>query len=151
LARDAERKKLAPLKTWLIDTGPLVAYLDASEPSHDCVSQSLDGFSGPLATSGAVITEAMHFLGDVRGGAAALAELVRRSGMRVYDVCQPADLKEAAALMDRYADTPMDFADATLVLLARALATKDVLTLDRRGFYTYRTADGKAFKLVLEA
>jgi predicted nucleic acid-binding protein len=151
LARATPGKELAVLKTWLIDTGPLVAYLDASEPSHERIADSLEAFRGGLVTSGAVITEAMHFLGDVRGGAAALAEFAGRSGMSVYDVCQPADLKEAAALMERYADTPMDFADATLVLLAQALGSRDVLTLDRRGFTTYRTADGKAFKLVLES
>jgi predicted nucleic acid-binding protein len=38
--------------------------------------------------------------------------------------------------MERYSDTPMDFADATLVLLAQALRVYEVLTLDRRGFST---------------
>lgn len=70
--------------------------------------------------------------------------------MRVYDLCQPADLKEASDLMDRYADTPMNFADATLVLLAGALETLDVSTLDRSGFSTYRTEAGDAFRLVLD-
>jgi len=55
----------------------------------------------------------------------------------------------AAQLMDKYADTPMDFADATLVLAAGDLGVTDVLTLDRRGFSTYRTAKRKAFRLVL--
>ena len=52
--------------------------------------------------------------------------------------------------MDRYADRPMDFADATLVLLAQRLDVHEVLTLDRRGFHTYRTADGRPFRLVLD-
>jgi len=50
--------------------------------------------------------------------------------------------------MARYSDTPMDFADATLVQLADAVGVIDILTLDRRGFSTYRTAKGKAFRLV---
>jgi uncharacterized protein len=54
-------------------------------------------------------------------------------------------------LMTRYEDTPMDFADATLVLLAEELGVTDILTLDRRGFSTYRTATGKAFRLRLES
>jgi hypothetical protein len=57
---------------------------------------------------------------------------------------------DAAGLMERYADTPMDFADATLVLLAEALGVFDVLALDRRGFSTYRTAGGRPFRLVLD-
>ena len=51
--------------------------------------------------------------------------------------------------MKKYRDTPMDFADATLVLLAEQVSVLDMLTLDRRGFLTYRTAGGKAFRLVL--
>jgi predicted nucleic acid-binding protein len=44
----------------------------------------------------------------------------------------------------------MDFADATLLLLAEVLEVFDVLTLDRRGFSTYRTASGKGLRLVLD-
>lgn len=52
--------------------------------------------------------------------------------------------------MHRYADTPMDFADATLVVLAGELETKQVLTLDERGFRTYRYGRNAAFHLVLQ-
>ena len=52
--------------------------------------------------------------------------------------------------MERYRDTPMDFADATLVLLADVLEVFDVLTLDRRGFSTYRAPSGNGFRLVLD-
>ena len=53
--------------------------------------------------------------------------------------------------MSKYSDTPMDFADATLVLLAEELGVAEILTLDRRGFTAYRTRKGKAFRLVLQA
>ncbi len=43
----------------------------------------------------------------------------------------------------------MDYADATLVLLAEALNVNDVLTLDRRGFSTYRFKRRQSFKLVM--
>ena len=69
--------------------------------------------------------------------------------MRIF-VAQANELIAAAALMERYADTPMDYADATLVLLADALRIHDVLTLDRRGFSSYRAASRKSFRLVLE-
>jgi hypothetical protein len=50
--------------------------------------------------------------------------------------------------MKKYRDTPMDDADATLVLLAADLSVADILTLDRRGFSTYRLPNGRAFRLV---
>jgi hypothetical protein len=139
------------MRTWLVDTGPLVAYLDGSDPAHDGVAKLLDGFTGVLVTTGAVITEAMHFLSADEDGPRTLAELVRTSAMGVFDLCQPAHLDAAAALMKKYADTPMDFADATLVLLAEALGSTDVLTLDRRGFATFRTRRGRPFRRVLDA
>jgi len=50
----------------------------------------------------------------------------------------PADLGQAVLLMEKYADTPMDFADATLILLADVRKTRQICTLDRRGFTTFR-------------
>jgi len=53
--------------------------------------------------------------------------------------------------MERFADAPMDFADATLVLLAKGLNVHDILTLDRRGFSIYRTRGRRPLRLVLDA
>lgn len=136
---------------WLVDTGPLVAYLDAGDPRHGEVANRLEDFSGQLATTSAVITEAMHFVSASKRGPRLLAEFVATSRTEVYEVCRPPELLEAAILMGRYVDTPMDFADATLVLLAEALEVRDILTLDRRGFSTYRTRRGRGFRLVLDA
>jgi predicted nucleic acid-binding protein len=138
------------MRTWLVDTGPLVSYLDARDSSHEAVADRLSGFTGGLATTSAVITETMHLLSGVPSGPRLLAELVRASGVGVFDLCQPPELDAAAALMEKYADTPMDFADATLVLLAEALGQQEILTLDRRGFSTFRTRRGRPFRRVLE-
>jgi hypothetical protein len=142
--------ELAPVKAWIVDTGPLVAYLDAADPAHTLVAARWEGFTGRLVTTSAVITESMHFVAASPKGPRHLAELVAGSGMEVYDLSQPPELHMAAALMEKYADTPMDFADATLVLLAEALGIHDILTLDRRGFLTYRTRAGRALGLVLD-
>lgn len=134
---------------WLLDTGPLVAYLDATDGQHVAIAPTLDAFKGQLVTTGAVITEAMFLLADTPNGPRSLAEFIGSSDTLVYDLAQPPELEAAASLMERYDDTPMDYADATLVLLADALHLTTVLTLDRRGFTTYRTPSRKAFKLAL--
>jgi predicted nucleic acid-binding protein len=41
-------------------------------------------------------------------------------------------------VVKKYGDVPMDFVDALLVVLAEEHKVHDVLTLDRRGFMTYR-------------
>jgi hypothetical protein len=140
----------ASVKTWLVDTGPVVAYLDAEDPAHPDVAGCWDSFSGQLVTTSAVLVEAMHFVAASPSGARHLADLVAASGMEVYDLSRPPELYEAVSLMEKYSDTPMDYADATLVLLAEALQVHEVLTLDRRGFSTYRARKRRGFRLVLD-
>jgi predicted nucleic acid-binding protein len=138
------------VKVWLLDTGPLVAYLDRRDAAHATVAACLDTFTGRLITTSAVITEAMHFVMESSEGPNALASFAHSVGLLVYECAHPLQLKEAVRLMHKYSDTPMDFADATLVMLADELGTKEILTLDRRGFSAYRTLHGKGFNLVLD-
>jgi len=138
------------VKYWLLDTGPLVAYLNVSDPTHSAVATCLDAFSGQLATTSAVITEAMYFVADSATGPRLLAEFIVASGTQVYDFSQPTELREAVMLMERYTDTPMDYADATLILLAEGLNVRDIVTLDRRGFFTFRTKHRQSLNLVLD-
>lgn len=138
------------LKLWWIDTGPFVAYFDRGDPMHETVAARLETFSGQLVTTDAVITEVMYFLADLPKGPTAFAELLLASQVRVEGSTQPEQVAQAAELMKKYADTPMDFADATLVLAAGQTGIIDVFTLDRRGFSTYRTSNNKRFRLVLD-
>jgi predicted nucleic acid-binding protein len=138
------------LKVWLVDTGPLVAYLDGSDPAHADVAARIDAFTGRLATTSSVVTEAMHFVAQAPEGPRLLADLLVACDTEVYDFTDPVGLPEAVSLMERYANVPMDFADATLVLLAEALEAKELLTLDRRGFSAFRTRKGRALRLVLD-
>ena len=132
-----------------MDTGPFIAYINRRDPAHAAVAQRLDDFTGHLVTTGAVVPEVMYFVAGVPGGPRAFAELLIASGTQIAGASDPKMVLVAADLMAKYADTPMDFADATLVQLADAAGVIDILTLDRRGFSTYRTAKGKAFRLVL--
>lgn len=139
------------MKTWLLDTGPIVAYLDPRDPAHSTVAPFFDRYTGELFTTSAVITEAMHFASLNPAGPRLLADFVSAIGLSVFDLTQPAVLPTAAGLMEKYSNLPMDFADATLILLAEQAEILEILTLDRRGFTVYRTRDGKPFQLVLDA
>ncbi len=138
------------MKLWLVDSGPLVAYLDASDPAHADVVARMDAFTGRLATTSSVVTEAMHFVAQAPEGPRLLAELLVACDTEVHDFTDPAGLPELVSLMERYSNVPMDFADATLLLLAEALGANELLTLDRRGFATFRTRKGRALRLVLD-
>ncbi len=58
-----------------------------------------------------------------------------------------ADVGRASALMAKYHDLPMDFADATLVVLAERLGTPRIFTLDRKDFGAYRLGR-RSFRIV---
>jgi predicted nucleic acid-binding protein len=73
---------------------------------------------------------------------------ILRGGLAVQPIVVD-DLDEIVTIIARYGDHEMDFADATLVWLAKLVNTLDVMTIDRRDFWIYRLRGGKAFNLVL--
>ena len=135
----------------LLDTGPLVALLDRSEPDHDQVQSFMARLRGSrLLTTGAVITEVFYFLSDVRDGPGNLVSFLIASGTEVHDVFSTDALAAELRLMSKYADVPMDFPDATLVWTAESSGTDTILTFDRRGFSSFRFAKNRRFKLALD-
>lgn len=136
------------MKTILLDTGPIVASLVADDPHHGLVCEGFGRLTGKLVTTGAVVTESMFFLQDLPDGPVRLVDWLGRIKAEIVDCFR--HLHVAAELMARYADTPMDFADASLVLTAGHLDCGDILTLDERGFRTYRFNRTKRFRLLLQ-
>ena len=137
------------MKGLLLDTGPLVAILDRNDSHHTRVHQRFASLRGRVFTTGAVITEAAFFLQDVPGGMRQLVTLLDALRTEIWDCFGLATLLSAESLMADYADTPMDFADATLVLAAEHYSIGDIVTLDERGFRTYRYQRNKRFRLLL--
>lgn len=131
----------------LLDTGAFIALVDRSERGHaDCVAV-LEGWNGPVVTTEAVLTETLYLVGPtVRAQKTCLEFFLR--GAFVLVPSSRASLRRVAALLEEYADVPMDFADATLVALAEELHTDAVFTLDRRGFSTYRLRGRKPFRVM---
>ena len=134
----------------LLDTGPIVASLDHSDPYHQWVMQRFSAIHGRPLTTGAVITEAMFFLQDIRDGSRNLVTLVEALRLEIWDCFSTSTLRSAERLMATYDDAPMDFADATLVLAAEHYSVRDIVTLDERGFRTFRYGRNKSFRLLLQ-
>ena len=134
----------------LVDTSPLVALFDASEQAHNAVVQTLANLAriDRLFTSLAVVTEVTHLLDFSVRKQLELLQWVELGALTIEPIT-PQDFPALRTLMQRYANLPMDFADAILVLLAERLGSQQVLTLDRRDFTVYRTAAGRAFHNLL--
>ena len=131
----------------LLDTGAFVALADRSERRHaDCVAV-LDGWSGSIVTTEAVLTETLYLVGPRWQAQKLCLEFVLRGAFVLVPPSQ-ASLKRVSVLMEKYRNVPMDYADATLVALGEELGADQVFTLDRRGFSAYRLLQRKAFQLV---
>lgn len=131
----------------LLDTGALVSLLDRSQTHHLACRRVFDEWAGAVVSTEAVLTEATHLLTRVSGGPASCIEFFL-SGGAVLVPSTPASLRRVRKLLDKYADLPMDFADATLVALAEDLGTSLVFTTDRTDFSVYRIKDHRPFRIL---
>jgi predicted nucleic acid-binding protein len=131
----------------LIDTGAILALLDRSDRWHTVCVDAFRQLRLPLLTSEAVITEVFHLVGDSRHEMEAAWKFVR-SGALTLGIIEPAELTHLHSLMSRYWDRPMDFADATLVYLARRESLSVILTVDQTDFATYRIEGKRQFRVL---
>lgn len=132
----------------LTDAGPLIAIIDADEADHQNCLSTLNEIVLPLVTTWPAFTEAMYLLGRGGGieGQRALWRLVQNGRLEIGDL-SPAALERSAFLMDKYADLPMDLADATLVAFAEEHGHRKVFTLDS-DFHVYRIRGRQRFEVV---
>lgn len=123
----------------MVDAGPLIALIDTAHAAiHQKCVAAVNAISQPVVTTLPCFTEAMYFLGEIAGwrGQAALWRYVEAQQLTFHS--QTADeWLRIRELMEQYRDTPMDFADASLVSLAEARGLRRILTLDS-DFYVYR-------------
>lgn len=132
------RSSLRDVSAVLVDTGPLVALFDPSEKARAACERVLRRLQGrTLLTTLAVLTEATHLLAFSIRAQSSVLEFVSAGALTLPEFGSD-DVAKAAALMRRYEDLPMDFADATLVVLAERLELDWVFTLDHRDFGVYR-------------
>lgn len=125
----------------LVDTGPLVALFDPRDHQHERCRRTLRGLHDALVTTVPVLTETFHMLTPGSRGADALRDFVAEGGLGVWFLTAPTVLR-AFELMERYADHPMDLADASLIVAAETLGSRRIFTIDRDDFATYRIRRG---------
>jgi uncharacterized protein len=131
----------------LIDTGAILALLDRGDHWHTACVDAFRQLRLPLLTSEAVLTELFHLVGDKRAEMEAAWKFVR-SGALLIGAIENAELPQLHALMSRYFDRPMDFADTTLVHLARRESLSVILTVDQADFATYRIEGKRQLRVV---
>lgn len=137
------------MRSVVVDSGFLIGLFDETDALHERCRRFLRDYRGRFATTEAVLTETLALLSvpqqlrclDWLGDAT-------RAGLLDVDR-EPLDFRAIEKLARKYADQPMDFADASVVLLATRTGLREILTADRRDFAVYRMGSRTRFIDVL--
>ena len=120
----------------IVDTGPLVAFLDRAERHHEWTVERVRSLEAPLLVCEPVLAEAMFLLSDLPKAQDALFELLAKDALRI--AFQVGDHVDALRSLHRkYRDRPMSLADACIVRMSEVFERHQVLTLDS-DFSVYR-------------
>ena len=124
---DVERRVVA-------DTGFVVALLNQSDVWHDAVAIAYQQHHEILLPQ-TVLAEVAYLVGKFAGivTVAAFLEGLSSSRFRLVSLVE-ADLLRTAEILRQYADSRVDFVDASVMAVAERYHLQTVLTLDRRDF-----------------
>lgn len=120
----------------LVDTGPLVAWLDKRDRYHLWAKEQFLRLPPPLLTCDAVLAEAC-FLVARSGDAVDALGIACKRGALVSDFSVKKEHEAVFKLMHRYRSQPMSFADACLVRMSELHKGAVLLTIDS-DFGVYR-------------
>ena len=124
------------LNSILIDAGPLIALFDSSERHHQAVKAFLKGNPRRYVSTLAVFTEVSHMLDFSVAAQQDFYQWVLYKGVIISDINQN-DMLRLVELTEKYADLPMDLADATLIITAEKTGIREIISLDK-DFDIYR-------------
>ena len=131
----------------ILDTGPWVALIDRSESRHTECVQWLKNFSGRLYSTEAVLTEVLYILNFSITAQCAALDFVLESVVEIVP-SNIESMKKTKNLMKKYADLPMDFADATIACLAMQTGMQNIVTFDQKDFGIYKLPKKKSFTIM---
>lgn len=131
----------------LLDAGPLVALLAVDDRFHETCVETLAALRPPLLTCWPVLTEVAWLLRRQPRPVDQLVE-AHSAGMLKILPMDGGSLVEVAAIMRRYKDCRLQFADASLIHFAERERIRTVFTLDRRDFSIIRLKHNRALKLI---
>jgi predicted nucleic acid-binding protein len=125
----------------VVDTGGLVALLDADDKHHAAVVDHFDADGAEWVLPWAILPE-VDYLAATRLGekvARAFAEDLSR-GIFTVEGVGPKDLSAAWALMKKYPRLPLGLVDAVVMVQAERLKARAIVTLDARHFRAVKLA-----------
>lgn len=131
---------------YILDTGPLVAFANASDEHHHWAVEVLNSLGESPITCEIVLAEACYLLASSRRAVEQVLALPGQDRVRV----EPVLMHEADFVRHAVAKywPMMDVADGCVLQLAKRYPRAKIITTDLRDFSVYRRADGEALNLI---
>jgi len=121
----------------IADAGFIIAYLDPDEGLNHQWAREQFSRHGHFVTCAAVLAEACARLAYAGQKQSVVLRMVE-AGALALDFTEMDNIPRLVRLMDKYANRPMDLADACLVVMAEQNRDVMIYTLDREDFSIYR-------------
>ncbi len=119
---------MKPLRV-IVDTGPLVAYLNKKDTYHDWTVTQLASLNPPLLTCESVISEACFLLRHYKNGSDNILKLLDRQLLSLPFKLEN-EIIPIKGLLNKYNNIPMSLADACLVRMSEQITGSVIFTLD---------------------
>ena len=134
----------------VVDTGFLVALLDADDRHHERCRTWLGSNDEQLVVPVPVVTETCYFIERDSGPEIEAAFLESFGPDETFEMIElrPGDWARAADLVRTYADLPLGVVDASVAAISERLGAIQIATLDHRHFTVVRPAHATAFELL---
>jgi uncharacterized protein len=135
------------METVIADTGFVVALTNNTDTKHTEVRTIYAQQARILPQT--VLVEVAYLLGRNAGIEIVVAFLrgIPASRFTLVELTEQ-DIARTAEILDQYADSRIDFVDATVMAVAERLNIETVLTLDYRDFHLFRPRHRNSFILL---
>ena len=132
----------------IIDTSALISALFPDQRRHEKCAAVLRA-AGRRVMSPFVLAEVDYLVRRHAGVETELSLLDEVAG-GAYEIPHFSEdqIAEAAGVIEQYSDLAIYLTDASLVVLAAQMGTRDLFTLDERHFRALAAGDGKPFRLL---
>ncbi|MBA7597288.1 hypothetical protein ES703_04290 [subsurface metagenome] len=134
-------------KNIILDTGPLVAFLNKRDKYHEWSKEILDTIEPPLITCESVISEACFLVKNLQNGQEQIIDLLFND-LIIIAFSLREEKVEIKNIIKKYSNIPISLADACLIRMSEKYPDSKVLTLDS-DFKIYRKNNRQIIPCIL--